>query len=177
VGEVMHEALADEQRTTEIFKQQLTAELTRLDTQDENLLDFVANGEMATSKVKVRLGRIHQQQERVRQQLDAITRNLEAGVALLERALRLLENPQKLYRSMGPKQRQLLNLAIFEKLYVIEDYVSDATYHPPFDELVRLKAAWQRAEEPETLQAVESSESSVLARSVDPYDAGRTIGW
>jgi len=63
------------------------------------------------------------------------------------------------------RQRQLLNLAIFEKLYVIEDYVSDATYHPPFDELVSLKSAWQRAKEPETAQVPEDLESGVLARA------------
>ena len=40
---------------------------------------------------------------------------------------------------MGAKQRQLLNLAIFEKLYVIEDYVSDASYNAPFDELESLR--------------------------------------
>jgi hypothetical protein len=44
---------------------------------------------------------------------------------------------------MGAKQRQLLNLAIFEKLYVIEDYVSDASYNAPFDELESLRRAWE----------------------------------
>jgi hypothetical protein len=56
----MGEALDDEQRASENMHQQLRAELTRLDTQEENLLDLVADGQMTSPKAKARLTHIHQ---------------------------------------------------------------------------------------------------------------------
>jgi site-specific DNA recombinase len=149
IRQVMHEALADEERVGKLLHQQLNTELARLDTQEENLLDLVADGAVTSPKAKTRLAKIHQQQERVRQQLDTASHNLAAGAALVEAALKLLDHPMELYRSMGPKQRQLLNLAIFEKLYVIDDYISDAVFNPPFDELIRVQRALASREDQE----------------------------
>jgi site-specific DNA recombinase len=149
IRQAMHEALADEERVRDLLHQQLNTELARLDTQEENLLDLVADGNVTSPKAKARLAAIHQQQERVRRQLDVACQNLAVGVALVENSLKLLEDPQGLYRRFGPKQRQLLNLAIFEKIYVIDDYVTEVTLNPPFDELlgVRDVLAPSRAEE------------------------------
>jgi hypothetical protein len=61
---------------------------------------------------------------------------LAAGIAFVEDALRVLDAPQSLYRRMSPEQRQLLNEAIFEKLYVDHTGVTGASFNAPFDELL-----------------------------------------
>ena len=145
----VEEVRADEERSADILHKQLKAEQERLDTQEENLLELVADGALATVKARGRLADIQRRRDRVRLQLESTERNLAAGVALLEDALKLLENPEALYRRMAPKQRQLLNLAIFDKIYIIEDRVSDATYQPPFDDLEALRKAWESEDGPE----------------------------
>ena len=37
---------------------------------------------------------------------------------------------------MGPEQRRLFNRAVFERLYVYEDRISDRAYKEPFNVLV-----------------------------------------
>lgn len=49
---------------------------------------------------------------------------------LLEAALGLLERPADLYRQSGPTFCCLLNQAIFEKLYILTDKISDETLGP-----------------------------------------------
>jgi site-specific DNA recombinase len=132
----MCRALEEEAEATKLARQQLQAELARLEKQEENLLDLAGDGEITTAKVKVRLGKITIQKQQLRQQLDQTDTRLMGAVALIDDAVRLLEDPQGLYRSMAPEQRRLMNQALFERLYVIEDRVAVAVLRAPFGDLV-----------------------------------------
>jgi hypothetical protein len=61
---------------------------------------------------------------------------LAAGVDLIEHALKVAEDPYESYCRMGPEQRCLFNRAVFERLYVYEDRVSDRLYREPFNIIV-----------------------------------------
>lgn len=51
-------------------------------------------------------------------------------------ALRLLEDPRALYDRSSDEGRRLLNQAIFDRLYIDIDEVTDDQLRPPFIELV-----------------------------------------
>jgi site-specific DNA recombinase len=60
---LMHELLGKEETATKLLHLQLTTELLRLDTQEENLVDLVANGELISVKTKRRIGEIYRKRE------------------------------------------------------------------------------------------------------------------
>ena len=126
----------DEAKASELLRQHLARELARLDRQEENLLDLAADGDLASGKVRTRLKRIEQQRRSLQEQMSTSGTRLEAGAKHVRAALDLLHDPERLYRQAGPDERHLLNGAIFERLYVFEDRITDQVYRPPFDELV-----------------------------------------
>jgi hypothetical protein len=78
----------------------------------------------------------------LQEQLDNTGRELEAGMLLLEAALDLLHDPEQLYRRASDRDRRLLNQAIFDKLYITHEHVTDATYREPFDTLIGAHQQW-----------------------------------
>ncbi len=130
------EVMADDNQAEELHRAQLQTELNRLDRQEENLLDLAAEGEVPAPKVRARLNAIASQRNKLGLELDRTANGLAVGAAVIHGALDLLDNPEELYRRCGPKQRQLLNQAIFEKIYVFEDEVVGQVFHEPFDELI-----------------------------------------
>jgi site-specific DNA recombinase len=136
---LLHETLDDEEKASKLLHQQLTAALLRLDTQEENLIDLAADGNLSSNKAKQRLAEIRRQRDQISSQLDQTGERLALGVQLIENALILLDDPQGLYERMAPEQRRLLNQGIFEKLYVFEDKVTKAVFNPPFDELMQVR--------------------------------------
>jgi site-specific DNA recombinase len=140
----MQETLDEEERSCKLVHQQLTAQLARLDTQEENLLDLVANGGQSSAKVKQRLNVIQRERRQIVQQLEQTGERLAIGAALIEDALKLLHDPQGLYEQMAPEERRLMNQAVYAKLYVYEDTEIEAILNPPFDELLEAKQALTR---------------------------------
>ncbi len=138
---LMQEALDEEEASCKLLHQQLNTELLRLDRQEENLLDLVADGGESADKVKRRLNAILLKKSKLAEQLGQTGERLAVGAALIENALVLLQDPRKLYERMDPEQRRMMNQAIFEKLYVIEDTITDAVFNAPFDELIQAKDA------------------------------------
>jgi hypothetical protein len=165
---VMHETLEEEEKASKLLHEQLTSKLLRLDTQEENLLDLAADGEMTSAKVKQRLGSIRRQRDQISDQLEETQERLAVGAALIENALVLLENPQRLYERMAPTQRRLLNQAIFEKLYIIEDKVSEAVFNPPFNELMQVRESFTLATQPRNQARVGKTSRSNLGNHSDP---------
>ena len=138
----MQQALEEEEHAEKLLHQQLTSELGRLDRQEENLLDLISDGTETSIKVRERLNVIQRKRNVIREQLSNTRERLEVGAALLEDALRLLTDPQDLYQQMAPEQRRLMNLAIFDKLYVFDDTVDEAVFNPPFDDLLAIRDQW-----------------------------------
>ncbi len=144
IRKLMSELLDEESAAIKLLHQQLNAELTRLDTQEENLLDLVADGQLGSVKAKQRLTLIQRKRPAIQTRLNGTENELRTGVAMIENALLLLKDPQDLYRRMSPDQRHLLNQALFDKLYVDVEGVSGATFNPPFSELLEAPGARQR---------------------------------
>ena len=137
---LMQEALEEEELSAKLLNQQLNAELVRLDHQEENLLDLVADGHESSTKVKQRLNAIQLKRNKLTVQLDQTGERLAVGAALIEDALLLLADPKGLYEKMAPDQRRLMNQAVFARLYVIEDTVTDSVFNAPFDELLQARS-------------------------------------
>jgi site-specific DNA recombinase len=135
----MYETLAEEERSASLAEKQLKAELTRLDKQEENLLELAANGGLVVAKVRKRLADIARKRALLDERLGEGPERLAVGARLIENAVKLLDNPQKLYRLMSPQQRRHMNQAFFEKLYVNDDQIIDAILRPPFDELTKAR--------------------------------------
>ncbi len=138
----MIETMAEERKASKLLNEQLRAEINRLNTQEENLLDLAADGELDTGKVKQRLAVIQRKRDQATERLGNGDERLEIGINLIENALKLLADPQRLYRKFAPAQRQLMNQAIFEKLYVHQDgKIGGAIFRPPFYELLEARDA------------------------------------
>lgn len=137
---LMQEALEEEELSAKLLHQQLNTELVRLDHQEENLLDLIADGHETSAKVKQRLNAIQMKRSKLTDQLGQTSERLAVGAALIENALLLLADPHEMYEKMAPDQRRLMNQAVFEKLYVIEGSVTDAVFDAPFDELIQARS-------------------------------------
>ena len=130
------EAHADTERAAKLRRDQLLIELERLDRQEANLLDLAADGEKPTEQTRDRLRKITDQRVRFQTELDEVGAGLSVGADLIEKALKLAEDAYRLYCQMGPEQRRLFNRAVFERIYVYEDGVSDREYREPFSVLI-----------------------------------------
>jgi site-specific DNA recombinase len=144
VRSAMREALAEREQTTVLLGRQLKKELARLDKQEENLIELAAEGGLAVTKVRNRLAAIQMQRDQVAERVDGQEEQLEVGMRLIEGALKLLDEPGGLYRSLAPDQRRLMNLAIFEKLYVFAGTAADAVLRQPFADLLGAQEAVNR---------------------------------
>jgi site-specific DNA recombinase len=136
VQKVLGETLGDQAQVAKLLRHQLTVQHAKLDRQEENLLDLASDGAVPKDKLRARLLRIQRDKEQIDGQLEQINDSLDVGAALVEEALRLLDRPQELYRRAGPKERRLLNQAIFSKLYIDDEDVTASVLAEPFAELV-----------------------------------------
>jgi hypothetical protein len=73
-----------------LLREQLTAELGKLDRQEENLLDLAADASLATVQLRRRLRQIQSSRTEIRERLDASDDQLAQGASVLEAQLRLL---------------------------------------------------------------------------------------
>jgi hypothetical protein len=98
----MIETMNEEKKAGRLLNEQLRAEINRLDTQEENLLDLAADGGLATDKVKQRLAVIQRKRDQATERLGNSDERLEIGIRLIENALKLLADPQRLYLKFTP---------------------------------------------------------------------------
>jgi site-specific DNA recombinase len=132
----MRDALDERQKAEKLLARQLKVELSRLDKQEENLIDLAAEGGMAVTKVRQRLAEIKRKRDLVASRLNGQVQQLEVGVKLIEGALQLLRDPADMYLRMPPEGRQKMNQAVFEKLYVFDGEVTGIVFNTPFGDLL-----------------------------------------
>ena len=136
----MTTTLAEMQTSTRLLHEQLTAELAKLDRQEENLLDLAADGSLDTAKVRSRITRLQAQRREIQKRLDQGDDRLEQGAAVLRIQLDLLRQPGKLYRQLPDKERRILNQAMFERIYLNEArgeiHVAERQYAEPVRDLM-----------------------------------------
>jgi site-specific DNA recombinase len=136
VRALLQETLDDHQSAAEVLRGQVKAQLATLDVREENLLDLVEQETGSKDKLRARLDKIMSERAKLEEKLAEGDLQLDVGVQLLQAALELLRKPYELYRQSGPKFRRTLNRAIFRKLYIDDNEVTDAELQEPFAELL-----------------------------------------
>ncbi len=169
------EALDDRQRSAKLRQEELSIKLARLDRQEERLLDLAADETMPVAKVRTKLTKIRDQRTALGKELADVDSGLAAGADLIETALRIAEQPYELYRRMGPEARRHLNQAVFVKLYVDEDRISDRTYEEPFDVLIPAAARFDEISSSRDLEEESPEEQISCAVVFSPLEA--VAGW
>lgn len=111
-------AMDDEQRTLRELHASVKRQLARLDAQEEGLLDLLADRELATDRVRVRLRKLQAERQSAEDQLTDSDDQLAQGADILRRYLNLLDEPARLYLQSPDNVRRLLNDAFFERLYL-----------------------------------------------------------
>lgn len=135
-------ALADQAGAQRALRQDIDAQLARLVTKEENLLDLAADGDMDTTRVRGRLREITRQRRELEDRLATIVDDLTPGARYLEAHLALLEKPHELYRYATDQTRRLLNQAIFTRIYVVNDEVVGDELNSPMRELLATERGW-----------------------------------
>lgn len=130
--------LADDQAATRMLRDQITAQLARLDVREENLLDLAAEGGVAASKIRQRLRDIEAERATLSASQDQATSQLAAGASVVTALLDLLRDPEALYRRSTDEGRRALNQAIFKRLRIEVQGVVDDELHEPFATFVSL---------------------------------------
>lgn len=135
----IHDTLADANESVRLERAQLQKQLDRLDVAEANLLDLIADGTALTNKIRTRLHDIQTRRSQVSDQMDTIQADLGEAAALLDHALAFLAHPGDLYAQITDKVRRQVNQAVFEKIYIHDDTVTDDELREPFAELLALQ--------------------------------------
>ena len=171
----LKEALDDKERSTKLRRDDLTIQIQRLDRQEEHLLDLVAEEGMPVAKVRAKLAKIRDQRLKLEDEMEDIATGLDVGAQLIDAALDIAQQPYELYRRMGPEARRLLNQAVFKRLYVYEERVSDRTYQEPFDILVPAGEDFEEIRSSRGTESVPPEE--LVSVGSRPQAPGLAPGW
>ena len=159
VSQNLHVVLEETTTSLRLLHEQLTAELGKIDRQEENLLDLAADAALPTAKVRTRLTRLQAKRKDIRNRLANSDDRLAQGATVLEAQLALLQNPQELYRRLSDHGRRLLNQAIFEELLLDQEdltiEVVGQTYTEPIRDLM-LAAQADREQSEARLMTIKS---------------------
>ncbi|GGM81050.1 recombinase [Longimycelium tulufanense] len=125
----------EQEASTRLLHQQITAQLQELDTQENNLIDLAADGALPRTKIQDKLREIERQRRHLTQRLDTTSADLTDSARLIDASLTLLEQPQELHRRCNDEQRRMLNQAIFHALYIDDEDITEGELRKPFGQL------------------------------------------
>jgi site-specific DNA recombinase len=146
VHALLQAGMADEEQVTRERHQQMTTQLTKLDQQEERLIDLAADGVLTRSKIMERSNKIQLDRVRIQAGLEDTGAQLALGVERLRACLELARDPVALYGSASDAVRQQLNATFFSKLYIDEEPIDVPRddIRPPFDEITGAFSAYHR---------------------------------
>lgn len=143
----LDDALADQQGATRELHASLSRRLRDLDSQENRLVDALADGTLPGDKIRAKLRDITLQKERLKLGLTDTSAELAAGADVLRSSLHLLTDPYRMYADGADTVRRLLNQTFYERLYVDEGIgtiVSEDEKTPLFEELHQASRTLQR---------------------------------
>lgn len=147
VGGEARQALADEQRAVTDLHAAIQKKLTKLDAQEEHLLDLLADGSLPIAKIKGRLRKLHVEHERLEAERREVNQQLRIGETALATALQLLTHPQQAYLHSSDAVRREINDALYERIYLDEGgFVAGTQLHPAFAQIVEAYEPYRAAE-------------------------------
>ena len=131
----LQEALTAQQESTQTRHDLLRIQLTKLDVQEERLIDLAADGGLPQARIRTRLNKLALDRRGIEESLRQTGAELEAGAKLLRSSLELVREPATLYRRAPDDVRRSMNETFFEHFFVDErGSVTAATMQPPFKE-------------------------------------------
>lgn len=130
--------MSDLQAAARTAQRQREGRLAKLDRQEENLLDLVADSEVDSDRAKSRLRRITAEREKLKTEVDLNAEGLTLGAQVVTRTIELLNDAQRLYESSSDQGRRLINHGIFNKLYITSSQVTDDELQEPFAAITHL---------------------------------------
>ena len=142
------EAMAEHQQLTHELHSRLRAQLTKLETREERLIDLAADGQLSRSKIQERSNAIRVERARIEAQLAGTTSQLELGAQRLTECLDRARNAAQLYREAPDEIRRLINQSFYERFYLNDDehqaQVTGDVLKAPFDEITEASWVYQR---------------------------------
>ena len=151
VRTLMEAAVNDQIGAQKMLQEQTKAQLNRLATQEDNLIDLAADGGIDTSRVRSKLRDIARQRKELETELESIIDDIAPGMAYIDAHLDLLQNPYELYRYASDQTRRMLNQAIFKHIYVVNEEVTGDDLNTPMRELLATQRGWSAFETTEDL--------------------------
>ncbi|WP_407669238.1 recombinase family protein [Nakamurella multipartita] len=139
------DALREEQAVTEELQAALRAQLSRLATREERLIDLAADGALDRSKITTRANQIAQERARIEARLTETRADLQIGATRLREALELARHLDHLFLALPDDGKHKLTRALFDRLEVDEgDYditVSGHQLKAPFNDVFEAATA------------------------------------
>ncbi len=132
----LRRTVESDQATARSLHTQLTENLQKLAQQEENLLDLAADGTLPREVIQKRMNGILRNRATMSARLEKTEQKLAAVVDYLDAALSLLVRPGELYANATDEQRRMLNQAVFSRIYVYVDEVTEVEFNEPFDILM-----------------------------------------
>src|SRR6266498_1208538 len=118
----MDEALSGSASTAAELRARVSAQLAKLNTQEDRFLDLIGDPDWPQDKIAARLRKIRDERDRLTRQLDDTeTPKIATARKTLAYLLDLLTDPQELYRQASKRARRVLNQAFFAKIYMEAD--------------------------------------------------------
>lgn len=111
--------------------------LTKLDAQEERLLDLLADGSLPTSKVRSRLQKLQQDRAPLQAEKGTADERLAIGAHGLRTALAPMATPHRIYLHSPDTIRRTVNDALYDAFYLDEHgYVAETRMEPAFQQMV-----------------------------------------
>ena len=123
ITELLEAVFTDHHATVEQIRKHIKAELRRLDTLEDQLIELLTDRDWPVEKLTVKQRAIRGERAALKNRLaEAGTTGLDTARKRIEQLIDMFARPRAIYRSAPDELRKTLNFICFEKLYIdIED--------------------------------------------------------
>jgi hypothetical protein len=146
----LDETLSSTTDSTHRLHAQYERQLKELNAREDGSLDLVGDPDWPKDKLTAKMLAIREKRGRIETRLSEQDLPLNEGYEVMTTVLRLLEDPQALYLRSGVRGRQVLNKAIFTRLYLDKGHaqpvVAAEDLNEPFATAVAARRAWSLGE-------------------------------
>ncbi len=113
----------------QLAKEQSERQAAKLNVQEERLIQPATDGTLSEDLIRDKLNRIRIDKAKVESNLNSVADNVKQGADTIRQILRFLENLGTWYNHpLAPEEaKKKLNAAIFKKIYVYYDQVTQQT--------------------------------------------------
>ncbi len=132
----LDKVLRESESSQRLLRDQLSTQLEQINAREENLLDLAADGTLPRDRIKGRLLTLAAEREEVQERLTETNTDLAASAKAIDEFLQVLDDPYELYSRLNDASRRALNQALFKRIYVVNDEVTDDEMTSPIAEMI-----------------------------------------